>query len=153
MPVHDIINGMWAFFAIVASILWGVEYSLTERVLSRISVSSLLTVVMFCGFLMMLAISLITGVYKTDLVTLSESKKTLALVLSIVLSFNVANACIVLSIGDRNATISGLIEVSYPLFIALFSWVFFRENNLTPGTVLGGLLVASGVVLIYLLNQ
>jgi drug/metabolite transporter (DMT)-like permease len=101
----------------------------------------------------MLAISLMSGAYKTDVAALFESKRTLASVLLIILAFNVADACIVLSIEGRTATISGLIEISYPLFIALFSWLFFKENNLTRGTVVGGLLIAVGVVVIYFLNQ
>jgi drug/metabolite transporter (DMT)-like permease len=150
--VSDIMERMWAFFAIIASILWGVEYSLTGRVLEKISFSTLLTIVMFCGFLVMLAITLISGTFRADVTALSESKTTAGFVLFIVLAFNVANACIVLSIGDSNATISGLIEISYPLFIVFFSWLFFRENNLTPGAAIGGLLIAAGVILIYLFN-
>ena len=65
----------------------------------------------------------------------------------------VANMFIVLSIGSKNAALSGLIEISYPLFIALFSWLFFRENNLSVGAILGGTFVLIGVSLIYVSNK
>lgn len=113
----------------------------------------LLSIELFFGFLTMLCIAFFSGSYKADLGSLISSNRTLVLVAAIVVAFNIANTLIVLSIGDKNATISGLIEISYPLFIALFSWLFFKENNLSSGAVLGGVFVLTGVSLIYMANR
>jgi drug/metabolite transporter (DMT)-like permease len=56
------------------------------------------------------------------------------------------------SIQGKNATLSGLIEISYPFFIAIFSYLLFRKNYLTLSTVFGGLFIAIGVFLIYRFN-
>ena len=144
---------MWALYAIIAAILWGVDYALTEKALQSIRFPMLLSIELFFGFLSMLAIAISSGSYKTDLAGLFSSNKTMTLVVAIVVAFNIANMFIVLSIGDKNATLSGLIEISYPLFIALFSWLFFRENNLNAGAILGGLFVLTGVSLIYFSNN
>ena len=152
-PYFDIISLMWALYAIIASILWGIDYALTEKALQNIQFSMLLSIELFFGFLTMLGIAIFSGSYKTDLTGLFSSNKTLLLVVVIVVAFNIANMFIVLSIGDKNATLSGLIEISYPLFIALFSWLFFRENNLSFGTILGGTFVLIGVSLIYFFNN
>jgi len=149
----DMILPMWALYAIIAAILWGVDYALTEKALQSIKFPMLLSIELFFGFLTMLGIAIFTGSYKTDLSGLFSSNKTMLLVVAIVVAFNIANMFIVLSIGDKNATLSGLIEISYPLFIALFSWLFFKENNLSTGAILGGILVLGGVSLIYFSNK
>lgn len=144
---------MWALFAIIASILWGVDYALTEKVLLKVRFPMLLSIELFFGFLVMLGIAIFSGSYKVDLANIFSSSKTLVLVVTIIVAFNIANMFIVLAIGDKNATLSGLIEISYPLFIALFSWLFFRENNLSAGAILGGIFVLTGVSLIYFFNK
>jgi uncharacterized membrane protein len=57
------------------------------------------------------------------------------------------------SIIGKNATISGLIEISYPLFIALFSFLIFREYSINTQTIIGGLLIFCGVIVIYYFNK
>ena len=144
---------MWAFYAVIASILWGIDYALTEKVLQTVRLPVLLCIELFFGFLTMLGIALFSGSSKTDLAGLFASNKTLVLVVVIVVAFNIANMLIVLSIGDKNATLSGLIEISYPLFIVLFSWLFFRESNLSAGVICGGFFILAGVSLIYFSNK
>ena len=53
-----------------------------------------------------------------------------------------------MAIGEKNATLACLIEISYPFFVAIFSWLFFRDLQLNMMTLLGGILVVSGVGLI-----
>ena len=50
--------------------------------------------------------------------------------------------------GAKNPTLVSLIEISYPLFVVLFTWIFFREMQLNPVTCVGGLLVLAGVAVI-----
>ena len=144
---------MWALYSMIASILWGLDYTLTEKVLGKIRFSTLLSIELFFGFLVMLALTLASGAYINDVAVLLHSRKTLIYTFLIVLVFNIANMFIVLSIGNRNATLAGLIEISYPLFIVAFSWFFFKENNMNVGTVVGGAMIFTGVLLIYLFNK
>jgi len=57
-----------------------------------------------------------------------------------------ANVAIVLSIQSKNATTAGLIELSYPLFTILFTWVLFHEHHLNMATVIGSILISLGVI-------
>jgi drug/metabolite transporter (DMT)-like permease len=50
----------------------------------------------------------------------------------------------------KNPTLASLIEISYPLFVVVFAWLFFREMQLNPMTICGGLLVIAGVAVIIL---
>jgi drug/metabolite transporter (DMT)-like permease len=144
---------MWIIFSIVASVFWGLDYTLTEKVLEKIRFPTLLTIELFFGFIAMLGITLASKSYKMDLPVLFASKQTITYIVLIVLVFNIANTFIVLAIGSSNATVAGLIEISYPLFVAFFSWLFFREVNLNVGTALGGAFILFGVSLIYFLNK
>lgn len=145
---------MWILYSLVAAIFWGLDYTLTGKVLEKIQFSTLLTIELFFGFVAMLGLVLASGSYTTDVPTLLfSSKRTIAYIALIIICFNIANVFIVLSIGRGNATLSGLIEISYPLFIAGFSWLFFGEVALNLGTSLGGSLILVGVVTIYLFNR
>jgi drug/metabolite transporter (DMT)-like permease len=144
---------MWVIFSLLASILWGLEYTLTERVLQSIRLPTLLTLEMLFGFFAMLGLGLATGSYNDDLVLLTRSRSLVALVVLIAILFNLANAFIVLSIGSKSATLSGLIEISYPLFVALFSWWLLRENSLIVFTAVGATLIVLGILLVYASNS
>lgn len=144
---------MWMLYAIIAAALWGLDYSLTEKVVRRIQFSSLLAVELFVGFLAMLMITFLKGSFKDDWDALLSSKQTVLFTSLIVASFNIANVLIVLSIGNRNATLAGLVEISYPLFVILFSWAIFKSVGIDQWTAVGGLLVLIGVAMIYLFNK
>ena len=57
---------------------------------------------------------------------------------------------IYIAIGEKNATLASLIEISYPFFVAVFAWLFFRETQFNWPTVFGGLLILGGVAVVFL---
>ena len=144
---------MWFAFAILASFFWGITYVFEEQVYKHISVISSLAVSFLTAGIVFGLVALITGVWKKDLVTLTSSKESLMLLALVTITTIIAELGIGFSINDKNATLAGLIEISYPLFIGLFSFIFFRENNLNPGTIFGGLLIFLGVASIYFFNR
>jgi drug/metabolite transporter (DMT)-like permease len=143
---------VWVIYSIIASVLWGLDYALTQEVLGKIRMSTLLSIELFFAFIITFGISLSLGSYAKDIPEILASKRTILLVVLIIIAFNIANTLIVLSIGSKNATLAGLIEISYPLFIALFSWLFFGEANLNTGSAVGGILILLGVLLVYCFN-
>jgi drug/metabolite transporter (DMT)-like permease len=52
------------------------------------------------------------------------------------------------SIKHSNAMVAGLVEISYPLFIIIFSFLILKETNIDFKTIIGGLLIIIGVVII-----
>ncbi len=53
-----------------------------------------------------------------------------------------------MAIGEKNPTLASIIEISYPLFVVMFTWVFFQEFQLNAMTCLGAFFVVFGVMLI-----
>ena len=114
---------------------------------SRISPYSLLTLQMLFGLVLFFGVSYFTRL-KTDWAIITTDKATLFYVLLAVVTFNVGNLLIFLSIQAKNATLAGLIELCYPIFTVLFSLLLFKVNHLTPSVIIGGLLIFMGVLVI-----
>ncbi len=90
-------NNLGLISALLASVLWGLNYVLFEKVMHRVNIFSLL---------------------------------------------------IASSIKHSNAVVAGLVEISYPLFIIIFSFLILKETNIDFKTIIGGLLIIIGVVII-----
>ena len=141
---------MWLIYAISAAAIWGLDYSLGEKVLkSKISPISLMTLQMGIGTLVFLVIGYRLNL-KQDLQLFFTDRKVMGLGLAAVASFNIGNLLIFLSIQAKNATAAGLVELAYPIFTALFTYLLFKENHLTPGLVIGGLFILTGIVVVSL---
>jgi len=65
----------------------------------------------------------------------------------------VGGLLIYVAIGEKNATLASLIEISYPFFVALFAWIFFRETHFNLATIAGGLLILGGVLTVFVVNR
>lgn len=140
---------MWFIYAIVAAILWGINYSLAEKIGERISLLTLLAFEMLLSVLLVGAYAYFTSL-KTDMATLYASPPLLRLTVIEVVVVMLANVAIVLSIQSKNATTAGLIELSYPLFTMLFTWILFHEHHLNLATIIGSILIGLGVVCVSL---
>lgn len=62
-----------------------------------------------------------------DLRIIGDSKGELFLVLAGTFTFVAAKLFIGFSISQKNASLAGLIEISYPSFTAIFAGLLFRE--------------------------
>ena len=58
-----------------------------------------------------------------------------------------------ISIAGKNATLASLIEITYPVFVAFFAYLIFRQIHLNTSVVVGGLMVIAGAGLIIYNNQ
>jgi len=143
---------MWLIYAISASIVWGLDYALGEKIFkSKIAPVSLLVFQLLFGLILFLIIGARSQL-KADIATLASDTKTLWLVIAALLTFNFGNLLIFLSIQSKNATVAGLIELCYPIFTVLFSWILFRENYLSASVAIGGALIFLGVFIIGYFN-
>ncbi len=136
---------MWFSYAIVAAVLWGIHYSLAEKIGERISLLSVLAIEMILGGMLIGLYAYLTTL-KTDLVTLWVNPPLMRLTLIEIVVVIFANVAIVLSIQAKNATTAAFIELSYPLFTILFTWILFHEHHLNLMTIIGSILIAFGVV-------
>ena len=144
---------MWALLAISASAVWGLTYVLGEQIYKKISVITSLSLATFISGFVMLAVAYATGYLKKDFITLTTDRRILGLSIAEAICLMLAELLIGFSIANKNATLAGLIEISYPLFIAIFAYLIFKESQVTFSTIIGGLLIFSGVFVIYSFNH
>ena len=53
-----------------------------------------------------------------------------------------------MAITGKNATLASLIEMTYPVFVVLFAYLFYRQMHVTSSVFIGGLMILVGAGLI-----
>jgi len=132
-------------YAIVASVAWGMAYTLDQKVLERFSPTALL----FVHALVTVAVTvpiffLAPGTARG---MLSATKNQWFVALASTLLIIAANWCILASIKMLGASTASVFEISYPLFVVLFSFLVFRTVVTMP-FMIGALLIFLGSVII-----
>lgn len=135
--------------AVLAAILWGLTYCLDERVLSSLSVCKLYFLHCVCGVLVTGGVMLVQGTAPAALFTIDTAKSSLLLVGLTLITATAAALSILGSIQLLGATKSAVLEISYPLFVALFSVLLFKGQLQLP-VVCGGVFIFIGSAIIVL---
>ena len=143
------ITEKWMLYALSAAMLWGASYAASGPIL-RLGMPPLLFY--FCYSLFSLCLSLVMLLAKGKNSAFFEHVRNLGpnagWFLFSLFAASLGALMTYMAIGEKNATVASLIEISYPLFVILFTWLFFREVELNLMTAAGALLVLSGVSLI-----
>jgi len=141
---------IWWVPALLAAIVWGIHYPLIGRALEHISPYSV-------ALLTVLPIALLYPFFynqvSTDVTTFRGLELTTQISISLLTVTSISGTLLLyLSIGDSNATLASLIEMSYPIFVALFSYFLFK-GHINSYVIIGGLLILTGVAIVILGNK
>lgn len=131
--------------AIVAALLWGLHYAMSERVLVGLTPLAW----MWWSAVSMFAILLplvVSGVVDVQARKLLDKEILAPLLVSEVCQFSAALlvAHSIVRLGAGRAT---LIEISYPVFTVFFCWVLWG-HRLTMTTLVGGVIMLVGAVVV-----
>ena len=145
---------MWFVYALSAAVIWGISYAASGRAIERgVSPIVFFTLYASVGAIMgLLALSL-TGRLATfphEIRAVGRDWPWLAIA---VVTSGVGALLIYMAIGEKNATVASLIEISYPVFVAFFAWLFFRETQFNLATLIGGVMIMGGVTVVFLGNK
>jgi drug/metabolite transporter (DMT)-like permease len=135
--------------AILASVLWGLTYCLDERALESLSVYKLYFLHCLCGAIIAGTVLLFQGNSAASLFTIDTAKASLPFVALTLVTATAAALCILGSIHLLGASKSAVLEISYPLFVAVFSTLLFQGQLQFP-VVLGGVFIFIGAAIIVL---
>lgn len=146
-------GNLWLFASLGAAILWGVSYTISQILLKQYGLST--GMIIFLNQCIALpvwgAIIYSSGKFSHDMSILSSGGYVLAVLFLIeALAIVTGTHLTMFSISEKNATLASLIEISYPFFVALFGWFVFKEAQANMWTAFGGLLIFSGIAVIYL---
>lgn len=140
----------WYLAAIGAALAWGVHYPLVDHALRKISLVSVLLLtalpIVIVALFFWRTVAADYGVWR------AMDAGTRGQILAPALTSLAGSVLLFLSISGKNATLASLIEISYPVFVALFAFVLFRETHLNASVLVGGALVFAGVAVIIVNN-
>lgn len=140
----------WYLTAVGSALVWGIHYPLIDNALKKLSVMSVL-------LLTAIPVLLVAPWFRSSLLSDYRSLSQLSWdakipILALSLTSLSASFLLFVSIESKNATLASLIEISYPMFVAMFAYLLFREVHLNPSVLAGSLLVFLGVGIIILNN-
>ncbi len=143
-------GGMWFVYAISAAVIWGISYAASGRVIERgVSPLSFFFTYALAGVLGGAAALTITG----RLGSVPQELRALGsdwIWFAVAIISSTSGALLIyMAIGEKNATLASLIEISYPLFVAFFAWLFFRETQINLPTLAGAALIIGGVMVVF----
>lgn len=132
-------------YAIGAAITWGLVYAIDQKILSNITPISLLFINSIITAIIMLPFLFFSNNSVKQFLALDRFN--LFLVIFEVLLVMLANFLIFSGIKHLDASTASIIEIAYPFFVVLFSYIIFRS---TPNIYffIGGILVFVGCVII-----
>jgi drug/metabolite transporter (DMT)-like permease len=141
---------LWLIYALAAAVIWGINYAVSGRLLEKgLSPQALFFIDLVFGAAAVGAVITLTGKWPATVAQVRGlSAADFGWLLIAVAAATAAGLLIFLSIGAKNATLASLIEVTYPIFTALFAWMLFRQATLNAGTLLGAALIFAGVLIV-----
>lgn len=144
-------NSVGYGLAILAAVLWGLTYCLDEWVLASLPVFKLYFLHCVCGALIAGAILVYQGATPGSLFVVDTAKSSPSVVALTLVTATAAALAILGSIQLLGAGKSAVLEISYPLFVAIFSALFFGGQVQFP-VVLGGVFIFIGSAIIVLVK-
>lgn len=150
--IQMFVQNLWFVYALATAIIWGLVYTLSEKVLGEQNVTpaALIAVQGTILFFFYWALFFVVESKPVQQITniLSDTKQ-LALIALIAILTGFAAFFIITSVSLKNATLANFVEISYPFFTMLFSWLLLRNFDLNIESIIGACLIIAGITLIY----
>jgi drug/metabolite transporter (DMT)-like permease len=137
----------WWTYALLSSACWGLQYVLMEALFRKADFAAAFS---FVSLVNGILIATVFWLFypRQNWLKLGESWSVIGLLLLCLLVSTGACVFNAFAINQKNATLASLLELSYPLFIILFTGLFFRQVHLNPISAAGAALVFFGCILI-----
>jgi len=136
----------WFLYAFTAAILWGVHYNIVGK---SLTVMSPITVYFIPNIILIATLPLYYKTLINDYQSLMVADTSVKLsTIGVMFTSIAASILLYKAIHGSNATLASLIEITYPIFVALFAFILFKENHMNWSVVFGGLLIMAGTALI-----
>lgn len=141
---------MWAILALGASIMWGLAYAISEKVLrAGVHPSILMVSSAMISFPLFVFVASYLGQVKPGMDILMAQPKLIPIIIIQALAIVIGSYMIFVAVNMKNATLVNLIEITYPLFTALFAYIILKDVQFNWWTLVGGLVVMSGLAIIF----
>ena len=133
----------WFYYSLFSSVLWGFSYAMSDKLVNSLNVFTIMTVAYCGGFLISLSLALTKGSLKHDFSNITP--KLASMILFVILANSTAVYFINNAIQQKNATYAGLVEICYPFFTLLATYLIFGEIQITIRSAIGALFILIGI--------
>jgi drug/metabolite transporter (DMT)-like permease len=137
----------WWGYALLSAACWGIQYVLMETLFRRVDFAAAFSFLSLANGILVAAVLWILYP-RQNWWKLGESWSVIGLVLLYLVFGTGAYLFNALAINQKNATLASLLEISYPLFIILFTALFFRQIHLDFIGLVGATLIFIGCILV-----
>jgi drug/metabolite transporter (DMT)-like permease len=142
---------MWILYAFAASLCWGISYAASGPILKK----GLSPLVFFFGYSLLGLVGAtvalaVSGQLFPALRLEAVGREDRGLFLFSIVGSAVGAYLTYAAMSAKNPTLVSLIEISYPLFVIIFTWILFREFQLNTATLFGAVLILAGVAILVL---
>lgn len=132
-----------------AALFWGLAYALLGKVMhSGISAAAALTFIGICTMTGYLVVLFKTGTLQASIDVLSQNKIIIVCLVGVAACFICGQFLVYKAISLKDAPHVAILEISYPVFTCLFTWLLFRNLELSWHIIAGGLLIFMGSALV-----
>lgn len=141
----------WAAFALSAAVFWGLAYAMSGRVIhAGLTTPFILLCVALIAIPFYIFDLLQSGKFRYNLDILFGNKLLALFILIQAASLLTGQYLIYHAISQKSATYAAILEISYPIFTCLFTWLLFQELQLSWNLALGGAMIFCGAALVFL---
>ena len=136
----------WWMYALLGALTWGVHYNLIAKSMTE---ASPLTIYFIPNILLLITLPFWYKTVISDIQNLlTTSNEVRVSVVLMMFTSILGTVAVYKAIHMSNATYASLIEIAYPIFVALFAYLIFKENHLTWEVMLGGAFILVGTILV-----
>ncbi len=144
---------MWFFYALAAAVLWGMSYTIYSVLLKSLPTAGMMSLISVGACVVYLTIAMARGELSTTLNIIQQQPRLLLLTGITIMCIATAMFMLFFAMKASNPTVASLVEISYPLFVALFSWLFLKEGQMNIGTFAGALMIMTGIACVFYFNR
>ena len=139
----------WAILTMAGAVFWGLAYALLGKLLHSgvSSAFALASIGVFTLSTYMIVLSR-SGTFYAGIEILQQNRIALICLLAAAACLISGQFLVYKAIALKDAPHVAILEISYPIFTCLFTWLLFRNLELSWNIVVGGALIFIGSALV-----
>ena len=138
---------IWFYMSLATAILWGITYTGTEQIVKHVDMKTYLAFSCVVSAAIYLIWGYFDGCIKKDLIGDGLYIAGPWIALGTICSF-LACYSSVAAVKYGGASYASIIEISYPVWVVIFTSMVTGKNQITPSTILGGILIFCGTLVV-----
>lgn len=140
----------WWTLSLISAVIWGFHYTMLESAMRHISQTT--AYVITCLPVILVAIFFHQQIATDYRVFMDADIKTKIPMILIIFTSFAATICLYFAMTMKSATHAALLEITYPIFVTVFSLLILGVNHFSISTVIGASMILGGSAVVILNN-